>query len=153
MVGVDCGVMERAVKDLETLATLGLGEWVYSDDMLPTTNIAGRLYRTAEGELHRAHTLPLPHTPQAWFFPSQNYVPARNSPPFRVGQEIRWRRWGDGKPMVSTGWHPSSRAALVSSLKAARAVGWTPPRWWEWWRWGDRDYRRDLLDIRKHRNA
>ena len=67
------------------------------------------------------------------------------------GQEIRWRNNGGGHSSVFTGYHPSRRAATVSALRGARLCCWTPPRWYQWWRWGDRDYRRNLLPIRERR--
>lgn len=27
--------------------------------------------------------------------------------------------------------------AMMLALAASIRDGWTPPKWWQWWRWGD----------------
>lgn len=55
----------------ETQAASGQGRWVAKADCPPWLNVAGRLYRTEDGSVHRAHMFPLPHRVQAWYFPPQ----------------------------------------------------------------------------------
>ncbi len=54
--------------DLETKAALGKGRWIAHEDMDPATNVSDRLYRTKDGDVHRAYEFPLMFEPQAWFF-------------------------------------------------------------------------------------
>lgn len=30
-----------------------------------------------------------------------------------------------------------THAAWFSALRTALLSGWTPPKWWQWWRWDD----------------
>lgn len=32
---------------------------------------------------------------------------------------------------------PTREEAQRICIEAAIEGGWTPPRWWQWWRWGD----------------
>lgn len=62
---------DEAWRDEEIAAATGKGLWIDRHDVGPLTNVADRLYRTADGSVHRAISLPLPHTPVAWYFPDQ----------------------------------------------------------------------------------
>jgi hypothetical protein len=31
----------------------------------------------------------------------------------------------------------SDEDAWTVAIRVARARGWSPPRWWQWWRWQD----------------
>lgn len=32
---------------------------------------------------------------------------------------------------------PSHTEAMASMERCLRGFGWTPPKWWQWWRWSD----------------
>jgi hypothetical protein len=53
---------------------------------------------------------------------------------------IHWTEWGGGRCGVSvTPLHPTEPPSETRRrlIEAAREAGWTPPRWWQWWRWND----------------
>jgi len=56
------------------------------------------------------------------------------------GQQISWTGRDRSKSAVTVKDYPTHQEALDAALKSAMAFGWTPPRWWQWWRWGDQDY-------------
>jgi hypothetical protein len=57
------------------------------------------------------------------------------------GQEIIWSHFGS-RESVTVGGCDTREEAMREALKLAKESGWTPPRWWQWWRWGDRNYER-----------
>ncbi len=55
------------------------------------------------------------------------------------GQEIIWST-STGRISVMVDKCDTPEEALQEALKWAKEDGWTPPHWWQWWRWGDRNY-------------
>lgn len=53
------------------------------------------------------------------------------------GQAINWTTKEGAKLRVVVSHHESRQAAVREAFDAAERMGWTPPRWWEWWRWRD----------------
>lgn len=53
------------------------------------------------------------------------------------GQTIHWTGW-DFESTVSVQGCSSSEEAFSEAVLTAKAMGWTPPRWWQWWRWSER---------------
>jgi hypothetical protein len=56
------------------------------------------------------------------------------------GQTISWRERGGVHRNISYADFDTPEEAYQEVMAAAKAYGWTPPRWWQWWRWGDLDY-------------
>lgn len=54
-------------------------------------------------------------------------------------QAITWHD-GDAIHAVEASGFKTRREAFAAALEDARASGWTPPRWWQFWRWSDTDY-------------
>ncbi len=55
---------------------------------------------------------------------------------FRYGKTIRWTDWL-GSHVVSVDDCKTPEEANTKVYEFAREQGWTPPKWWQWWRWGD----------------
>lgn len=36
---------------------------------------------------------------------------------------------------VEVNGYSSPREALLAAVTDAKELGWTPPKWWQWWRW------------------
>lgn len=53
------------------------------------------------------------------------------------GQEIRWTDRDGTVHRIVVDQCASSREARRMALKAAKIRGWTPARWWQFWRWND----------------
>lgn len=53
------------------------------------------------------------------------------------GKTIEWTDFDGSKSRVSTHGHASAAEAIDSALRMAEQSGWTPPRWWQLWRWSD----------------
>lgn len=34
-------------------------------------------------------------------------------------------------------YYPSLEESEEAAINALRSMGYTPPRWWQWWRWGE----------------
>ena len=50
-----------------------------------------------------------------------------------------WMKFGATRIEVSG--HASWGEALEDLMRLARDCGWTPPRWWQFWRWGESYWR------------
>ena len=61
----------------------------------------------------------------------------------KYGQSVVWTTWRGGKREIWIEGCNSLEYARQIVFKQARDAGWTPPRWWQWWRWRDRP-RKDL---------
>ena len=48
------------------------------------------------------------------------------------GYEIKW-----GGNSCSVSGCSSQEEAKEKCVKFAKDLGWTPPKWWQFWRWGD----------------
>jgi hypothetical protein len=44
-------------------------------------------------------------------------------------------KWGHNSFGVSN--QPTAEEAQRVCIEWATKHGWTPPKWWQWWRWGD----------------
>jgi len=54
----------------------------------------------------------------------------------RYGYTLRWTA-RDGTRTVRTSEAETPELAVAAAVYVARAAGWTPPRWWQFWRWRD----------------
>jgi hypothetical protein len=61
------------------------------------------------------------------------------------GQVIRWTRSDGAVLSVIVGDYGSHEEALRTAIDDAKSMGWTPPKWWQWWRW-DETVRRDIME-------
>jgi hypothetical protein len=52
------------------------------------------------------------------------------------GRSIEWRN-GYGLSRVDTSGHETREEAFAYVLPAAIQLGWTPPQWWQFWRWSE----------------
>jgi hypothetical protein len=53
------------------------------------------------------------------------------------GRTIRWTDFDGTKHELSVGDCASIQEATQAVIDMAKKSGWRPPRWWEFWRWGD----------------
>jgi len=53
------------------------------------------------------------------------------------GHTIVWRHWR-GSTSVTVDGCATPEQARDEAIRFAIQSGWTRPRWWQWWRWGDR---------------
>ena len=67
------------------------------------------------------------------------------SPDTSFCQEIRWTVWGHGKRSIRVEGYRTEAHAEAAALMMATHLGWTPPRWWQWWRW--MDTRMDIFQL------
>jgi hypothetical protein len=73
---------------------------------------------------------------------AMNYYPCpRQTPPSkklpRYGQEVRWTKFDGSKHTLEINDCDTLDEAVQTAFREAIKCGWTPPRWWQWWRWGD----------------
>jgi hypothetical protein len=61
------------------------------------------------------------------------------------GQVIRWTRSDGAVLSVIVRDCGSHEEALRMAIDDAKSMGWTPPKWWQWWRW-DETVRRDIME-------
>ena len=53
------------------------------------------------------------------------------------GQSVRWTTLDGSVADVHTTGHTTMDAAQETGFRMATRMGWTPIRWWKFWRWGD----------------
>jgi hypothetical protein len=54
--------------------------------------------------------------------------------------EVRWGytvRWWNGQSCTSSG-YKTKEEAKAAAFAFAKELGWTPRRWWQFWRWGEK---------------
>jgi hypothetical protein len=52
------------------------------------------------------------------------------------GYSIEWTTW-NGRQRVTVTECSTPQEAYRETLDLAIRSGWTPPRWWQFWRWSD----------------
>ena len=58
--------------------------------------------------------------------------------PSTYGQQLVWTPTPcSGTTMYEVNGHATPEAAWDAVARWAAGDGWTPPRWWQWWRWHD----------------
>jgi hypothetical protein len=55
----------------------------------------------------------------------------------KYGQSIVWTKGGGVTYTFTVSGCESHEQAIMEAIGTARRQGWTYPRWWEFWRWGD----------------
>lgn len=53
------------------------------------------------------------------------------------GQSVTWTDFNGNITRIEISGRSSMREAKRDALEHAKGCGWTPPRWWQWWRWND----------------
>jgi len=56
------------------------------------------------------------------------------------GQTIWWTDRDGTLSRVSVNGFATAEEALAEALATAQEMGWTSPRWWQYWRWFDYRY-------------
>ena len=55
----------------------------------------------------------------------------------RFGSTVMWTDRSGACTVVTVSDCETLDEARRSAMHSAKSLGWTPPRWWQWWRWGD----------------
>lgn len=53
------------------------------------------------------------------------------------GKTITWRSFGGLTVSAAASGCSSPEEAEREALDYAKQMGWTPAKWWQWWRWRD----------------
>lgn len=53
------------------------------------------------------------------------------------GQIVRWTTFDGNVFTFELSGYSTVEEAKFDALRRAKVVGWTPPRWWQWWRRDD----------------
>ena len=53
------------------------------------------------------------------------------------GFRINWKTFDGESCCVKSSGHKSIDHAKAYCIASAEMAGWTPPKWWQWWRRGD----------------
>ncbi len=53
------------------------------------------------------------------------------------GQTIYWRDLRGVTSAVTVDKCTSPKEATTNAIAFAKELGWTPPKWWQFWRWSD----------------
>jgi hypothetical protein len=55
------------------------------------------------------------------------------------GYQIRWTERWDSPGATTIGERGFRSRAEMEKARAEtiKRIGWTPPKWWQWWRWND----------------
>lgn len=53
------------------------------------------------------------------------------------GYQVTWREDRSTIETVGVSDAPSLEEARAEAITLAVVYGYRPPRWWEWWRWGE----------------
>ena len=60
----------------------------------------------------------------------------------QVTQSVSWHGKDGSMTTIKTPPYSTLREARLAAIESAKHFGYTAPRWWQWWRWGDLDYER-----------
>jgi hypothetical protein len=52
-------------------------------------------------------------------------------------QEVQWTDRDGAVTRIASKDQPTLQKAKHEAREMAQALGWTAPKWWQWWRWGD----------------
>lgn len=64
-----------------------------------------------------------------------------------------WRfEWTEFNGTRSVVWLSGAKS-YKEAVAEAQSMGWTPPRWWQWWRWDDTPRARDAARTPEARDA
>lgn len=55
----------------------------------------------------------------------------------KYGFVITWTDYGGNETTAEVGGRETLEDAINDCRESAEHFGWTPPKWWQWWRWGD----------------
>jgi hypothetical protein len=58
----------------------------------------------------------------------------QSTTPRLYSQQIKWTDYNGNHALVGVYDHATPGGARHAAINAARELGWTPPRWWQWWR-------------------
>jgi len=61
------------------------------------------------------------------------------------GQVIEWVDRDGTRTRICVKGRSSAREAFEDAVTAAKDMGWKPPKWWQFWRWGE-PVRRDTFN-------
>lgn len=53
------------------------------------------------------------------------------------GHRIEWTEFNGNRSSLRVENCLTREEALDSATQSAIGMGWTPPKWWQWWRWND----------------
>lgn len=55
----------------------------------------------------------------------------------RYSYTIKWTLWSGESQTVSERWFDTLEEMEAARRETAKRIGWTPPKWWQYWRWLD----------------
>ena len=55
----------------------------------------------------------------------------------KYGQSIIWHDFDGARTEYNIDGCDTPEEARQLAIEAASYFGWTPPKWWQWWRWDD----------------
>ncbi len=53
------------------------------------------------------------------------------------GQVVKWTDFDGSVHTLGVDYCNTAEEATQTAFRIAIGAGWTPPRWWQWWRWRD----------------
>jgi hypothetical protein len=53
------------------------------------------------------------------------------------GQTITWHEASGNRSSFTVEGCATPQEALSEAIRCAKSMGWTPPKWWQWWRWSE----------------
>jgi len=59
--------------------------------------------------------------------------------------KVQWTHFNGTKQCVGVSNYDNLHEALDDALLSAIVMGWTMPRWWQWWRWQDTRVTWDMI--------
>lgn len=51
---------------------------------------------------------------------------------------VQWNLFNGRTPSVAVWRRPDEEKAKLEVISIATRMGYTPPRWWQFWRWGEK---------------
>ena len=68
------------------------------------------------------------------FLPLEDFAKQVAAPMITYGQVVSWSPSLGIRLSVSVIGFETREDARREAIKQAKELGWTPPRWWQWWR-------------------
>ena len=70
--------------------------------------------------------------------PTSDDLPEPDNSKMQFGFFMQWSQSDGTKTSAFVCGCDTSDDSIIKCVEVAKSIGWTPARWWQWWRWNDK---------------